>query len=304
MLDLISLGTIAIDIYYKGASLTEDGERFELAVGGKYFVDHFYECLGGGAANVAIGVTRAGLSAGLIAKIGENPFKKLILEKLDAAGIRYKQLCQMEEDYINISSVLLSKSGEKTVVNYRTPHQSFAHTQEEFEKLLHAKNIYMANLSQVSLTERIDMLQFAKKHDIRVFANLNVTDCRRPLEQLIHFFRFVDVTIINGYEFADIVKTPYETIDFDTNIVEKYAPFHAEDVLVITDGKKGSYAYFGGKIFRQPALHAKEVLDTTGAGDAYTAGFIAEYIKTQDIESSMKKGAEYAVTIIEKIGAN
>lgn len=304
MLDLISIGTISIDLYYKGNSITEQDGRFELAVGGKYFVDHFYEGLGGGGANVAIGVVKQGLKAGLIAKIGENPFKKLILEKLDDAKITYKNLCRMEEDYINISSVLLNKHGEKTVINYRTPHQSVVQAQDEFEKLLNARAIYMANLSQVSLTERIEVLRFARKHGVLVSANLNVTDCRRPLEQILHFINNVHVLIINGYEYADMVKVPYESIDFESNIVKKYAPFSEEHVLIITDGKKGSYGYHGGKVYRQKAMPVAHVVDTTGAGDSYTAGFLASYICDRDISRAMHQGATYAVQVISRLGAN
>lgn len=304
MLDLLTIGTVTIDLYYKGESITENDGRLELAVGGKYFADHFYEGLGGGGANVAIGVVKAGLKAGVIAKIGNNPFKRLILAGLDEAKVAHKDLCDLEEEYINISSILLNKTGEKTVINYRTPHQHIIEKESDFEKILKGKNLYMANLSKVALTERIDILRFAKKHNIQVFANLNVTDCRRPIEQIMHFARYVDVMIINGYEYADLIKKPYESIDFDENIVKKYAPFNEDDLLVITDGKKGSYAYYEGKVYRQPAVKTKDVVDTTGAGDGYTAGFIASYIQTQDVKSSMKAGAEYAVSIITKLGAN
>lgn len=304
MLDLISLGTVTIDLYYKGESLTEHDGRFELAIGGKYFADHFYEGLGGGGTNVAIGVTKNGLQAGLMAKIGNNPFKEVICKKLTDAKVHHEEFCQIEDNYINISSILLNTKGEKTIINYRTPHQHVMTCEEDFKKLEKAKALYMANLSQVSLTERISILQYAKKHDMMVFANLNVTDCRREIEQIMHFARYVDVMILNGFEYADIVKVPYDAIDFDRNIVEKYAPFNDDDILVITDGKKGSYAYHEGKVYRQPAEKADDVVDTTGAGDGYTAGFIAAYLKTPDIHKAMHAGAVYAVKILSKLGAN
>jgi len=304
MLDLLTIGTVTIDLYYKGDSITEKDNHFRLAIGGKYFADHFFEGLGGGGANVAIGIIKAGLTAGVIAKIGNNPFKQIIIDKLDESGVKHKDFCDIEDEYINISSIILNKTGEKTVLNYRTPHQHVISCNADYEKLLKAQALYMANLSKVSLTERIDILHFAKKHNVKVFANLNVTDCRRPIEQIMHFARYVDVMIINGYEFADIVKLPYESIDFDLDIVKKYAPFNEGHILVITDGNKGSYTYHQGKVYRQKAVSTKKVFDTTGAGDAYTAGFIASYLESSDIQASMKAGAEYAVTIIEKLGAN
>jgi len=304
MLDLISIGTVTIDLYYKGASLTQNNQNFEFAIGGKYFADHFFEGLGGGGANVAIGVKRLGMKAGLMAKIGNNPFKPVIFNKLDDAGIEYKDFCKIENDYTNISSVLLSKSGEKTIINYRSPHQHIISDEKDYEILHKAQAIYMANLAGVSFKERISVLRHAKKYARKIFANLNVTDCRRPVEEILHFLDPVDIFIINTHEFADIVKTSYESIDFHTNVVNKFAPFHHEKILVLTDGRKGSYTYYEGRVYHEPAIKHIEVVDATGAGDGYTAGFIAEYMKTKDIKKSMKAGSDYSAVILQKLGSN
>ncbi|MDA1317069.1 MAG: carbohydrate kinase family protein [bacterium] len=304
MLDIISLGTVSIDLYYKGDTLTHQDGRFELAIGGKYYADHFYQGLGGGGANVAMGLKAAGLNVGLIAKIGNNPFKDMIKSALNNANIHHEEYCDIEKDYINISSVLLDPKGEKTIINYRTPHQHVMTCAADFQKLDNTKAIYMANLSKVPLNERIDILSYAKKKGIMVFANLNVTDCRRPIEQILHFVRHVDVTIINSHEYADMIKVPFQSIDFHKDIVKKYSLFNEDDVLVVTDGRKGSYAYHGGKVYHEKAAEVHEVVDTTGAGDAYTAAFIASYLKVKDIEQSMQAGSKYAVKILSKIGAN
>jgi sugar/nucleoside kinase (ribokinase family) len=304
MVDILSIGTATIDIYYKGESLTEKNGRFELALGGKYFADYFYEGLGGGGANVACGLSDLGIKTGLMATIGKNPFTNIILQKLADRKIVFENFCDIVEGYMNVSSILLSKIGEKTVVNYRANDEKIFENQEDFAKLIEAKNIYMANLSKVPLDIRIEALKFAKKHNIRVFGNLNVTDCRKSIDEIIHYVRYVDVMFLNGYEFADLIKVPYQSIDFEGKIVDKYALFNHDDLLVITDGKKGSYAYFGNKVYHQKAISIDKVIDTTGAGDGFTAGFIASYVKGQTIKEALKSGAEYASKIIQKLGAN
>ena len=304
MLDLLSIGTVTIDLYYIGHSLTQNKENFELAIGGKYFASEFYESLGGGGTNVAIGVNKLGLKAGLIAKIGDNPFKQVIFTKLDDAHVHYKDYCQVEKGYINISSILLSKSGEKTILNYRAPQKNIFPKGMSYDILLKAQAVYMASLANVSLKERIDTLRHAKKYARKTFANLNVTDCRRPVEEILHFLDPVDIFIINTHEFADIVKTSYESIDFQMDVTAKFSPFHKDKMLILTDGKKGSYGYYEGKVHHQPAIHTVDVVDSTGAGDGYTAGFISEYLRTKDIKKSMKAGTEYAVKILHKMGSN
>ena len=306
MIDVICIGTVSIDLYYKGDSLTHNKDRFELAIGGKYFVDYFYEGLGGGGANVAIGIVKNGLTAALSAKIGNNPFKKMISEKLENEKVHYKDFCQYEDSYVNISSILLNEKGEKTIVNYRTPHQKIMTADDDYERLKSTKAVYMANLSKVALDERISILKYAKENGVKTFVNLNVTDCRRPIEQLLHMLQHIDILIINSHEFADIVKTSFESIDFQHDVTKKYAPFISTATkLVVTGGARGSFAYSEHKVYYEKAKQEVKVVDTTGAGDAYSAAFIAEYLKSNgDIESSMKSGTEYAVKILGRIGAN
>ena len=306
MVDVLCIGTVSIDLYYKGDFLTHNQDRFELAIGGKYFSDFFYESLGGGGANVAIGVTKNGLKAGLIAKIGNNPFKKIIIEKLDSEKINHKEFCQHEDEYINISSILLTEKGEKTIINYRTPHQKVMTCEDDYKSLIKAKAIYMANLSKVALEERISILKYAKNNNVKTFVNLNVTDCRRPIEQILHILKQTDVLIINSHEFADIVKTGYKSIDFHDDVTAKYAPFQSTfAALVVTDGARGSFTYIDHNVYHQKAETDVKVADATGAGDGFTAAFIAKYLKTDgDVQAAMKNGSEYAVKILKKIGAN
>src|SRR3989344_2782970 len=98
MFDLISIGNISIDLYFKGNSLTFKEDRFQLAIGGKYFADHFYTGVGGGGVNVAAGATKLGLHTAILGTIGENPFKKIVLRLLEDQKIA-TNLCNYESDY-------------------------------------------------------------------------------------------------------------------------------------------------------------------------------------------------------------
>ena len=82
MYDLISVGNISIDLFYKGKNFTRNKERFQLAIGGKYYADYFYEDIGGGGVNVASGVAKLGLRTAVFGKVGNNPFKEVIFKKL------------------------------------------------------------------------------------------------------------------------------------------------------------------------------------------------------------------------------
>ena len=300
MYDLISVGNIAIDLYYKGKSLTNKDGRFQLAIGGKYNADYFHEDIGGGGCNVAVGVAKHGLKTAVFARIGNNNFKQTILEKLKKKNVS-SEFCQFEENYNIISSILLTDLGERTIISYDTP----GHMVKKFflhDQLKKAKNIYISSLTNVSLEDKIEIITYLKGDQTLTFVNLSIIDCRREPEALYKIFDSLDVLIINTHEYSELIKKSYESIDFKN--LEITLPYLREKILVITDAEKGSYGYFKDQKYFQEAIKPEKIVDTTGGGDAYTAGFIAEYLKTKSIKSSMESGAKYAAEKLGKIGAN
>lgn len=301
MYDLICLGTLAVDMYFKGNALNLHGKTCELTLGDKYFVDEFHVSLGGGGANVAVGVQKHGLRTALIAKIGLNSFRKMILDKLEENNVSHLY-CQYAENYLNISSILLADSGERSVINYQTHHQHFIATESDLDKFSRAKAVFLGNLPDVSLTERLQILRFVQKNNVYTFLNIGIKDCQRPIDQLEQIFSHTNVLILNRHEFAAAMKKSPHELDFKTD-VRTLTKSLQDKVLIVTDGDKGSYGYFEEEIVHQPALQAK-IVDATGAGDGYTAAFIAEYLKTRDVKRAMQQGAHYAVKILGIIGAN
>lgn len=302
MYDLITIGSISIDMYYQGDSLTQKDDRFALALGGKYLVDHFYSGLGGGAANVAVGVEHHGFNTAIVGKIGKNQFKKMILEHLENNKITDKY-CQFEDDYMKISSILLAKNGERTILHYETPHEHILRTDEDLEAFKNARIVYMSNLWRVPLSERQRILAYAKKHGVKTIVNLGIADCRRTAEQIDALLQHVDILIVNTHECAELLKIPFEQVDWKSTIKSKLANFEDKE-LIVTDGAKGSYWYSNEAVLHVKAVPVERVLDTTGAGDGYTAGFISGYLEKKDVVYAMRVGAKHAAKIVQKIGAN
>ncbi len=300
MYDLISVGSISIDLYFKGGSFTKSKDRFNLAIGGKYYADFFHEDIGGGGVNVAVGVANLGLRPAVFGKIGDNAYKDVILKKMTDKKIS-TEFCQIEDNYYKISSILLTDKGERTIIHYETP----THLIKEFflhKDLKKAKHIYFSPLEHLDLQEKKKMITYLKGDQTLTFVNLSAVDCRRPIKDLTTFFDALDVLIINTHEFSELIKRPYEKINFKK--LEIALPHLKDRLLILTDGERGSYGYFKGQILYQEAIKPKRIVDTTGCGDAYTAGFIAEYLKTKSVTLAMQKAAEYAAKKLSRIGAN
>lgn len=300
MYDFISIGNISIDLYFKSKSLTKSENRFNLAIGGKYYADFFYEDIGGGGCNVAVGVAKHGLKTAIFARIGNNPFKEIILNKLKLKNVS-SEFCQYEDNYNIISSILLTDTGERTIISYDTP----GHLARNFflhEKLKNARNIYISSLSNVSLEEKVKIIAHFKGDETLTFVNLSIVDCKRKTETLGKIFDCLDVLIVNAHEYCEIIKNPYEETNFKS--LQVTLPYLNDRILIITDAEKGSYGYFKNEKFFQEAVRPEKIVDATGCGDAYTAGFIVQYIKSRNIKASMLAGAEYAAEKLGRIGAN
>jgi len=302
MYDLITIGSISIDMYYRGDSLTQKDGRFNLALGGKYLVEHFYAGLGGGAANVAIGVQEHGYKTAIVGKIGENQFKDLILKHLKDHNIS-SALCDRDKDYIKISSILLSPEGERTIIHYETPHEHIFSCETDLKKIEESKIVYLSNLWRVPLDERKRLLSFAQSKNILTIMNLGIADCRRSLVQIEQLLFHTDILILNTHEFAEMIKVPFQKINFRDTIVHLFAPLKSL-IVIVTDGKNGAFAYKNNKVIHEPAHEVKKIVDTTGAGDAFSAGFIAGYLEKSTIEYALHLGSKHGAKIIQKIGAN
>lgn len=302
MYDLITIGSISIDMYYHGDSLTQKDGRFNLAVGGKYLVDYFYAGLGGGAANVAIGVKEYGFKTAIIGKIGENQFKDLILKHLKDHHIS-STLCDYDKDYIKISSILLSPEGERTIIHYETPHEHILTCDTDLKKIEGAKIVYFSNLWRVPLEERKKLLSHAQSQKILTMMNLGITDCRRSNEQIDQLLHHTDILILNTHEFAEMIKVSYEKINFKQDITNLYSLLKTK-IVVVTDGQNGAYAYTNGEVLFEPAQSVSKVIDTTGAGDGFSAGFIAGYLEKNNVEHALHLGSKRGAQIVQKIGAN
>ena len=302
MYDLITFGNITSDLYFEADKLTTKDKRFYLAIGGKYFLDGFKLSVGGSAANVAIGAKKNRLNSAVCGVVGNNEFRKAILHKLKLKGVSQK-LILFKQRHINLSIILLKNNGTRTIINYETPRQDLKISKGFLKKNKKTRAVYLGNLPDVPLKGRIKLLKFFKKNKIMRIVNLGTVDTVKSKIALSPLLNLSDILIVNRYEAAELLKKDPKKLDLKKSVIG-LLPELKSNILVITDAEDGSYTYEGDNVFYQKAIKPNKIIDTTGAGDGYTAGFIAEYLKTQDIKLAMKKGAYYAAKILGRIGAN
>jgi ribokinase len=296
MYDIITIGGATLDIFFQSCDYQLVGNQFCLTYGGKHIAEEMFIDVGGGGANPAVGLSRQGYKTAFFGKIGQDPLGQLVLERLKREKVGKDFLAQSEKS--SLSVVLVSNTGEKTLVMYRGNHDQLELTPQLEYKLKKTKWFYIADLRGrvFSLVDRI--VDIAKENNVKVFFVPGVGELEWGLEKLAKISQHCEIIIMNIYELADLLGKNVEDLDMS----QDYTQVFGTKITIITYDRKGSFAYDGFKIYREPARMVKAV-DTTGAGDAYAVGFLAEFIRTGDISASMEMGTKNATSVITKIGA-
>lgn len=301
MYDLVALGDITIDLYYKGKDLTHDKKRFHLAYGGKYYANEFHQGIGGSGGNIAINASTLGLNTAVVAKVGETGLKNVIVQYLVKKNVSTEFLI-FDRKYMSISTILLGDDGERTIVKYNDEKKSFNLNHTALERIKIAKIVFMGNLHDVSIKERVTILKTVNTPNNVVAVNLGSQDCEKGLNSMKALLSEANIIFLNKYEFAELIGKKPDSVKLKDNQHKKLGL--KTDLLVITDSTNGSYAYTEDEVYHEPASKIKTIVDATGAGDSFTSGFLAQYKSTQNIQKSLEAGTENAKKILKKIGAH
>lgn len=301
MYQLVAIGDITVDMFFQGKSLTQDNEHFNLVIGGKYYADAFHHGLGGSAANVAIHGAQLGLDSAVVSKVGENAFKNIVVQTLARKTVSTEFL-QFDRDHVSISSILLSPSGERTVIKYSDPKDHIDIGEHALERIRRSGIVFMGNLPYVSVSERTKFMKSVRSETNVLGINFGSNDCRNGVAKLQSLIEASDILFLNRYELGDLLGKKGETLKLEDNLLKDLNT--SLNMLVVTDGKDGSYAYTADTVYSQPAVKVLKVVDTTGAGDAFTTAFMVRYADNKNIQDALAQASEYSAKIIGKIGAN
>lgn len=302
MTKVLCIGGITYDMYFAG-NLPIIQNKFSLAVGGKYPTLHYAHHVGGGAVNTGIGLSRRGHKVSILGVLGKNEYIQTQKDLLKKVGIDHS-LCVELEGYYNVSSILLTGTGERSVVNYEQEGQQLHFSRLHIATASQHDLVYIANLPDVPLKERALFAYEIKRINPKViiFTNIGISDCRKQSDAM-SFLQHVDGITINTTEYSELIEMDEDTINFLHHTISYDSPLYGKHVI-LTQGSKGSHYYFKDSYHHQDALPVSSIVDTTGAGDAFTAGFLSGFMEKKAIPECLYFGASQSATILGVLGAH
>lgn len=301
MFDLISIGDARIDnfVHLPKAHIncTLNKERCELCLkyGDKIPIDDVKTLTAGNNNNNAIGAARLKMKTALYGNIGGDANGKTILDHLKAEGVDVRYMV-VNKDISTEQSIVINYQGERTILVYHYPWNY------DLPDLDRTKWVYFSSVSfsfsKTSLVPQIG--QYIE----RVGANLVYTPGTHQLNFGVKKFpkllSLTKVFIVNKEEAKKILGID-EVKKVDIKKLLSGLADLGPRMVVITDGGDGSYGFDGEKFFRLGIFPA-ELLEMTGAGDAYATGVIAGLFHGKDLPEAMRWGAANGAAVVEQIG--
>jgi len=300
--DVISFGSAIVDVFIKSPDIQVEkstkvytGKALIVPYGAKCEVEKLVVCSGGGGTNTAVGFSRLGLKAAVVARCGWDFAGKLIRQEIKKEGVDDTLLAQVEGEKTDYSTILIGPDGGRTIFVYRGGTR-LEKSVIDFKKL-NSSWFYVSSL-EGNIALLTDLVNHAKKKQIKIAVNPG----RRELEQkekLLDLAKKFDVLTVNREEAAKLLGLTIA----DETIFSKICLVLPKVIVVVTDGDRGAHVCVPkkGRLVTEGLKVTKA--DSTGAGDGFGCGLIAGLIEGWDLEKALKLGVCNGASAVTRIGA-
>ncbi|MCE9642782.1 MAG: carbohydrate kinase family protein [Candidatus Andersenbacteria bacterium] len=247
----------------------------------------------GNAANHAIGIARLGLQAGVYTVVGNDDQGKKAKEVFEQNHVDSSYLSFDEKRGTNLSIVINFRT-ERTILVYHEPRTY------QLPDISPTKWIYLTSASGSGVKDlHAQTLEFLDKHpETKLAFNPGTHQIHLGKDELMPVLKKTNLLFVNREEAAQVLEN--ETRDIKTLA----QGFHDIGIatVVITDGPDGAYASDSRQIYHLD-IYPGDVVERTGAGDAFGSGMLAALIHKQTLVEAMRWGNANSTSVVQYIGA-
>tara|TARA_B100000029_G_scaffold490624_1_gene549842 strand:- start:6253 stop:7182 length:930 start_codon:yes stop_codon:yes gene_type:complete len=252
---------------------------------------------GGSVANSIVGISQLGNKAGFIGKVSDDEFGSKYEDGLKKENVEYFYSKKKEELPTGTCLILVTPDSERTMCTYLGTAGKINENDFNSDTIKQSEIIFLEGYlwDKGEPKKAFDKaINNANKVAMSLSDQLCV-DRHKP-----HFLDLVktklDITFANEQEITSLIdaKNFEEVINFSKQL---------NKLIVITRGENGAIAIHGDNVDECGIQKNLKILDLTGAGDLFAAGFLHGYLNNLSIKESLEKGTEMSSKIIQQIGA-
>jgi adenosine kinase len=260
------------------------------------------EMSGGSAANTIVGVASLGGRAAYVGKVKDDQIGALYIHDIRAAGVAFDTRPAADGPATGCSYILVTGEGERTMNTYLGAAQDLSPDDIDAAQIAASKIVYLEGYLWDPRSAKeafVKASTIAHQAGRQVALTLSDSFCvDRYRDEFFELMRkgTVDLLLANESE----LRALYETSDFDSAL--KQLRIDAR-LGVVTRSEKGCVVVSNEGVIAVPAFPVEKVVDTTGAGDLFAAGFLFGLVRGAGYEKAGRLGAFAAAEVIQHIGA-
>ena len=252
---------------------------------------------GGSVANSIVGLSQLGDKVGFIGKVSDDSFGLKYEEGLKKENVEYFYSKKKEELPTGTCLILITPDSERTMCTFLGTAGKINENDVSSEAIKKSEIIFLEGYlwDEGEPKKAFDKAINNANKVAMSLSDLFCVDRHKP-----HFINLVknklDITFANEQEITSLIeaKNFSEIIDFSKQL---------NKLIVVTRGEKGAVAINGEEIFESEIRKNLKIVDLTGAGDLFAAGFLHGYINELTIKECLEKGTEMSSKVIQQIGA-
>ena len=299
----LSIGGATYDLFVRLPDNTvrdcKNTESFALPLGAKIRVKELIESCGGGASNTSVGLSRLGCDACVEGVLSADQWGEKLLKNLQAEGVQTDCITIVEHEVSSFSIILSGESGDRVIL-YEPGTNKHLHD-STFNKAMVSQMdwVYLNHIQEDSCVIQDDIVEMLTSVDTGLTWNPGGCQIDKGLAAPNNkeLLQNTDLIILNKEEVLTFTKT--QTVE------EAISVLLAAGVknVAVTDGSRGSIASDGKNLYRCPTVSNAEIVDTTGAGDAFGTGVTWALLNGLTLPQALKTGSINAASVVGAIGS-
>ena len=252
---------------------------------------------GGSVANSIVGISQLGDKVGFIGKVSDDDFGSKYEEGLKKENVEYFYSKKKEVLPTGTCLILVTPDSERTMCTFLGTAGKINENDVSSSAVKKSEIIF---LEGYLWDEGEPKKAFNKAINNANKVAMSLSDQFCVDRHKPHFLELVknklDITFANEQEITSLIdaKDFNEVINFSKQL---------KKLVIVTRGEKGAVAIQGEEVIESGIQQNLKILDLTGAGDLFAAGFLHGHVNKLSIKESLKKGTELSSKVIQQIGA-
>jgi sugar/nucleoside kinase (ribokinase family) len=260
------------------------------------------EMSGGSAANTIVGIANLGARAAYVGKVKDDPIGRLYISDIRAAGVAFETTPAADGPATGCSYILVTPDGERTMNTYLGAAQELTPDDIDAAQVAASAMLYLEGYLWDPKSAKDAFVKAATSaHEAGREVALTLSDAfcvDRYRGEFLDLMRrgTVDLIFANEAELQSL----YQTSNFEAALTQ----LRSDTKLgVVTRSEKGCVVASKDGVTAVPAFPVRKIVDTTGAGDLFAAGFLFGLVRGAGHEAAGRLGALAAAEVIQHIGA-